>query len=298
MQMLGAWDGCPSVRGSTLLRVVLLLVTLLVVSLARAQDTSMVPVVVNGQSVRLEMRIYKPSTEGKVPTLVFNHGSTGNGRDPNLFTKSQDFPQLAQFFVQRGWAVVMPSRRGRGGSEGEYDEGFASDRSRGYTCEPSLSIPGADRALRDIEASIGAILTMPFVDPNRIVIGGQSRGGILSVVYAGQHPAQVKGVINFVGGWLGYGCKTVSTVNQEIFKRGARYPSDTIWLYGDWDFFYPLFHSRENFTAFQAAGGKGVFHEFAPPPGLGGHGIVARPDLWTSVLDDYLKRRGLANDER
>ena len=22
----------------------------------------------------------------------------------------------------------------------------------------------------------------------------------------------------------------------------------------------------------------------------GGHGIVARPDLWTSVLDNYLKR--------
>jgi hypothetical protein len=43
MQMLGAWDGCPSVRGSTLLRVVLLLVTLLVVSLARAQDTVWCP---------------------------------------------------------------------------------------------------------------------------------------------------------------------------------------------------------------------------------------------------------------
>ena len=54
--------------------------------------------------------------------------------------------------MQRGWAVVMPSRRGRGGSEGEYDEGFAIDRSRGYTCDPPLSIPGADRALRDIEA--------------------------------------------------------------------------------------------------------------------------------------------------
>lgn len=48
-----------------------------------------------------------------------------------------------------------------------------------------------------IEAAIGSILTMPFVDSNRIVIGGQSRGGILSVAYAGQHPEQVKGVIKF-----------------------------------------------------------------------------------------------------
>ena len=257
----------------------------------------MVPVMVDGQTVHLEMRIYKPSTEAKAATLVFNHGSTGNGRDPSLFTKAVDFPQLAQFFVQRGWAVVMPARRGRGGSEGEYDEGFALARSRGYTCEPSLSIPGADRALRDIEAAMGAILTMPFVDRKRVVIGGQSRGGILSVAYAGQHPEQVKGVINFVGGWLGYGCQTVNTVNQELFKRGARYPSDMLWLYGDWDQFYPLFHSRENFAAFQAAGGKGIFHEFAPPPGFGGHGIVARPDLWASAIDAYLKRQGLASGE-
>jgi hypothetical protein len=118
------------------------------------------------------------------------------------------------------------------------------------------------------------------------------------LIYARQHPEQVKGVINFVGGWLGYGCKTVSAVNQEIFKRGAHYPSETIWLYGDWDQFYPLFHSRENFAAFQAAGGKGVFHEFTPPPGLSGHAIAARPALWASVIDTYLKRQGLVNEER
>ena len=180
------------------------------------------------------------------------------------------------------------------------------DRTRWHAHVPMFAqvryhdvYPGIDLTFSGDQRHLDfAFVVNPGADPNRIVIGGQSRGGILSVAYAGQHPEQVKGVINFVGGWLGYGCKTVSTVNQEIFKRGAHYPSDTIWLYGDWDFFYPLFHSRENFTAFQAAGGKGVFHEFAPPPGLGGHGIVARPDLWTSVLDDYLKRRGLANDER
>jgi pimeloyl-ACP methyl ester carboxylesterase len=259
----------------------------------------LVPVTLDGQTVLLEMRIYKPSTEGKVPTLVFNHGSPGSGgRNPNLFKRSPDFPGLAEFFVKRGWAVVLPSRRGRGASEGEYDEGFAANRSDGYTCEPRLSIAGADRALRDIEAAMEVIMAMPFVDRNRIVVGGQSRGGILSVAYAGQHPEQVKGVINFVGGWLGYGCATVSEVNQTLFKRGARYPGKSIWLYGDWDALYPLFHSRENFAAFQAAGGKGVFHEFRPPPGFSGHGIVARPDVWASVLDAYLTNVFLVSGER
>jgi len=252
----------------------------------------MVPVAVDGQTVRLEMRIYRPATDGPVPTLVFNHGATGDGRDPSAFTRAIDYPVLARFFGQRSWAVVIPARRGRGSSEGLYDEGFAPDRTRGYTCDSTLSIPGADRALRDIEAAMDAILAMPFVDRDRVAIGGDSRGGILSVAYAGQHPGQVKGVINFVGGWLGTGCTTASQVNQELFGRGAAYPGETIWLYGDNDSFYPLSHSRENFAAFEAAGGKGTFNEFPPVPS-GGHYIIVAPNLWGNVVDAYLQRQGL-----
>jgi hypothetical protein len=54
-----------------------------------------------------------------------------------------------------------------------------------------------------------------------------------------------------------------------------------------------LAHSRDNFAAFQAAGGKGLFHEF--PPAAGGHRIVDNPDRWAAVVDAYLARRGLPN---
>jgi hypothetical protein len=100
------------------------------------------------------MRIYKAPIAA--PTLVFNHGSTGSGTDPSLFARPQAFSALAQFFVQRGRAVVPPAHGGRGRSEGQYDEGFASDRSLGYSCDPALSIPGADRALCDADAAIKA----------------------------------------------------------------------------------------------------------------------------------------------
>jgi acetamidase/formamidase len=33
-----------------------------------------------------------------------------------------------------------------------------------------------------------------------ILIGGVSRGGVLSIAYAGMHPEEVSGVLNFVGG--------------------------------------------------------------------------------------------------
>ncbi|MGH7331518.1 MAG: alpha/beta hydrolase family protein [Candidatus Rokuibacteriota bacterium] len=215
--------------------------------------------------------------------------------ESSLFARPIDFPPLAQLFVERGWAVVMPARRGRGGLEGQYDEGFAPDRSAGYSCEPAVSIPGADRALRDMDAAMVAILAMPFVDRDRVVIGGQSRGGILSVANAGQRPSQVKGVINFVGGWMGTRCVNASPINQALFTRGTRCPREMLWLYGDGDPFYPLSHSRENFAAFRAAGGKGTFHELAPPSVANGHQIVRYPDLWRSLVEDYPKRQGLGH---
>ena len=211
------------------------------------------------------MRIYKPSGDGRFPTLVFNHGSTGHGMNAHRFKTPVDAPAVAAFFVQRGWAVIMPARRGRAGSEGRYDEGFSFIRALGYSCIPSLSLAGADRALRDVEAAMTAILRMPFVDPAHIAIGGVSRGGALSVAYAGIHPEQVKGVINFVGGWLGKPCPTMRFVNRSLFNRGAAYPRQSIWLYAENDPYYALPHSRENFTAFKAAGGKGVFHELVVP---------------------------------
>jgi predicted acyl esterase len=111
-------------------QVFLMLAFLVLVSPALAQDVSMVPVTVDGESVRLAMRIYKPAAAGAAPTLVFNDGSTGRGTDPSIMVRPIDFPPLAQFFVERGWAVVMPARRGRGGSEGVYNEGFGADRGR------------------------------------------------------------------------------------------------------------------------------------------------------------------------
>jgi dienelactone hydrolase len=167
--------------------------------------------------------------------LIFHHGSTGRGTDPQLFAQPHNPKILAHWFTERGWAVVLPSRRGRGGSEGLYDEGFALDRTAGYTCEPSLSLASADRALRDIDAVTPVLLAQPFVDRSKVAIGGLSRGGILSIAWSGRQPGVPRAVVNFVGGWVGGRCWSASTVNQDLFKRGTAYGLPTIWLYGDKD---------------------------------------------------------------
>lgn len=277
-----------------------------VISIAQAGSTTAppllssvqrVPVVIGGQTIYLQMRVYKPPGDGRFPTVVFNHGSTGYGIDTARFSRPVDAAVVAAFFVHRGWAVVIPARRGRAGSDGEYDEGFSAIRALGYSCVPSRALRGADRALEDIEASVKAIIDMPFVDASRLVMAGESRGGALSIAYAGAHPTEIKTVINFVGGWLGWPCPTTVSVNEALVDRGSSYPRESLWLYGESDSYYTVAQSREVFASFVAAGGKGSFQAFVVPA-RDGHWLPSFPGLWTKAVETHLRRAGLPADEQ
>ncbi|MBL4892602.1 MAG: dienelactone hydrolase family protein [Rhizobiaceae bacterium] len=242
----------------------------------------------DGKPVRLEVVIFKPSGPGPFPLAVINHGSTGRGNDAAMFAHTWSNVGLATFLNQRGWLVAFPQRRGRGKSGGLYDEGFSKDRDQGYTCDVEISLAGAERALVDVEAAISILRARPDVAPSSILIGGQSRGGILAVAYAGKHSEQVRGVVNFVGGWMGEICSSAKLINETLFKKGADFNHPSLWLYGKDDPFYSVKHSEGNFEAFSKAGGKGEFNVF-DVPGNYGHYVAVYEELWGDLLDEYLR---------
>lgn len=122
-------------------RILLATVLGLIVSTAGAQTSGVSSefidtfLIEDGKPVRLELLIAKPQGAGPFPTVVFNHGSTGRGNNAELFRQSWSSPTVTTYFVDRGWMVIFPQRRGRGASDGRYDEGFETDRSR-YSCQP------------------------------------------------------------------------------------------------------------------------------------------------------------------
>lgn len=245
----------------------------------------------DGRTQTLEAVAYRPiGVEGPLPTLVFNHGSTGVGNRPSWFTHTWTSPEVAQHFTSKGWQVVFPQRRGRGKSDGLYDEGFGANRAAGYTCEPEQSLKGLDRALADMDVVMEHVQKRPDVDKARLLIGGVSRGGLLSVAYAGTRPDMFLGVVNFVGGWLGEACQEAALINRTGFVRGAAMQRPTLWLYGERDSYYSLAHSRASFEAFRAAGGRGKMVSYTLQPRQNGHGIDSLPALWKSELDGYLSQ--------
>ena len=240
-----------------------------------------------GSAVSLEMVIHKPTGPGPFPTVVFNHGSTGSGSDPRLFTQTWSSPSFSRVLNALGWMVVFPQRRGRGKSDGTYDEGFEPDRSR-YSCRPEYSLPGVDHALEDIDAVVAHLRTRMDVVPSRMVIAGQSRGGILAIAYAGTRPGVFQGVINFVGGWMTDQCPDPEAINTTTFRRGAGSTRPTLWLYGENDPFYQLAHSRHNFSAFEEAGGVGSMHVFRLAAGVSGHSLLGYPALWQVAVTEFI----------
>jgi dienelactone hydrolase len=246
------------------------------------------PFVEDGKPVRLELLVRKPQGSGPFPTVIFNHGSTGRGDKPTWFRNSWSNRAASEYFTNRGWMVLYPQRRGRGASDGLYDEGFEVDRSR-YTCQAELSLRGFDRAIEDLDAVMAHVRSRADVVQDRILIAGQSRGGILSVAYAGERPQAFVGVINFVGGWMGDGCATASAINTTAFGRGGRFARPMLWLYGEQDPFYYLSHSKLNFEAFTRAGGKGRFESFSVPGHNAGHSLISHPALWSDHVTRYLQ---------
>ncbi|MDP3354310.1 MAG: hypothetical protein Q8M51_00405, partial [Polaromonas sp.] len=84
-------------------------------------------------------------------------------------------------------------------------------------------------------------------------------------------------------------CSQAEAVNAVSFKRAAAFGKPVLWLYGDKDPFYSLRHSRFNFDAFIAAGGKGSLVTYPPPTGQNGHAIHAYPGMWQAAVDNYLR---------
>jgi dienelactone hydrolase len=248
----------------------------------------------DGNPIKLETVVFKPPGPGPFPLAVFNHGSSSRSPTPELVKQTWVSPEVADFLNRRGWLVAFPQRRGRGKSDGFCDEELGRNGKPKNVCDADTALSDADRALTEIDAAIAVLRHRPDVAPGPALIGGHSRGAVLAVAYAGMHPEQILGVVNFVGGWISERCTVAESINQTLFERGARYDRPTIWLYGQADYFYSIAHSRKNFAVFEKAGGQGKFFEFDMPRDVG-HNVIHYPDLWADPVGGYLNSLSAAS---
>lgn len=246
-----------------------------------------------GRPSNLVATLYRPPVRADgapAPLVVFSHASTGPGMIPPQ--QVLRYEMQARYFLARGFAFLVPMRRGRGASEGEYVEGY--DRN------PLRLAEGFRHALDDLDAAVGFMRTAAGIDGRRILVAGQSRGGLLSVAYAGRQPMGVVGSINFAGGWIGNpGGIPPDTAGGSDFNRdafvqagmaGAATPS--LWLYAENDSHYSMAAIRRWQDGYTAGGGEVQLYLFPPLDGEDGHRLVDHPELWRSAADAFLHQLG------
>ena len=243
----------------------------------------------NGEAIELAAAIYLPSGDGPFPLALVHHGSTGSGTNPRDFEWVFTNDWFADVLNAHGWIAAFPQRRGRGGSDGLYDEGFSEDRSQGYATEAHLSLPGADRALIDANAALAALRERHDVRDDAVLFPGVSRGGVVALMQAGNHPENTAGVINFVGGWMTE-MPGDPEINPTLFRRVEGFEGTVLSIYGEDDPFYSIEHSRSNLAQIEAVGAESEFHTVSVPGFRSGHGVMWWPFLWDEVVSNYLRR--------
>jgi len=249
------------------------------------EQVIMIPVVSGGEAVQLETTIFKPPGDGPFPLVVMNHGKAlGNphsqGRDR--------FVVLSREFVKRGYAVVIPMRKGFSHSTGEY-----ADQGCNMTAHGQVQ---AD----DLEGVLEYMRTMSWVDKNRIVIAGQSYGGLTALAFGTRNFPGVRGLINFAGGLRMHGgdCRWETSLVKAFADYGSRTALPSIWFYGANDQHFSPQLAARMYDAYTQAGGHAKLIAYGPFKS-DAHGMSGSRDgvkIWWPETEKFLKELGMPTE--
>jgi len=145
----------------------------------------------NGRS--LAATILRPEGQGPFGAVILNHGVSASARE-RARESSDLLINAAAVFARRGYVVVMPLRRGFGATGGEMAEDPGSCSNPDYR---SAEANAAD----DVMAAYDFARTLPYVDGNRMILAGQSAGGMVALYTAGTRtPPGLQAVLAFAAG--------------------------------------------------------------------------------------------------
>ena len=239
--------------------------------------------------ILMRASVYRPAGAGPFPLAIINHGSE---QDPNerALAPLPAFPALTQWFLARGYAVVVPERLGHGLTGGPYleDQG---------PCDGPDYVAAGNGAADSIAAAMKYMAGQAGFRPTGIIVAGNSAGAWGALALAARHPAGVSAVVDFAGGRGGHddgmplkNCSPDRLVAAAgIFGKGERIP--TLWLYAANDTYFPPELSQRMADAFRAAGGNVEYH-LLPAVGEEGHGLITTsgPSApWVPYVDAFVR---------
>jgi dienelactone hydrolase len=234
----------------------------------------------------METTVFQPNGPGPFPLLIINHGKDAG--PPNQQARDR-FIFMATAFVKRGYAVMVPMRQGFANSTGQYRDFGCNMTANGYS------------QANDVRDALKFAREQDWIDSSRIVVAGQSYGGMATMALGTQELPGVRGLINFAGGLRddANNCDWRAELVRAFGNYGAGNKITSLWMYGANDsLFGPELATRMH-DAFVRNGGHARLVEYAAFK-RDSHGMIASRDgekIWWRETERFLKQIGMPTDE-
>jgi dienelactone hydrolase len=240
---------------------------------------------------KIVVTTYRPRAWGPFPWIVMSHGTAPTPEANRTIGRYRSLNPIREW-VRRGYAVIVPVRRGYGASGGA-----TFGDSYGSCSRPAFRRAGEGAAL-DLLATIEWARTQSDLDQERWLLVGQSAGGFASIYTASKRPDGLVAVLAFAPGRGGRpdthpGQPCAPEPVARLFASIA--PSITVpvlWFYAENDAYIGPVAAKLWFDSFRAAGGRGDFVMLPPFPENRGHGVYpssAGTPLWTAAVATFFK---------
>ena len=279
-----------------------LLVALITIQARQSEAYVTEVVTIPSGTVKLRALLGRPEGAGPFPAYIHNHGSmtfmqAHGGPWPTSIAQGS----LPDILAHDGYVVLVLYRRGHKGSEGTTSTYSGIMASGGYNDRIASDIMrGAEAETGDVIAALEYLRGQPYVDRDRVAVGGHSLGGFVSVMAATRDP-RFAALISMAGGISWYsragGFDEARPLVNGVWKEAARRVRISVlilWSENDMNLNEAV--GRELEKELRRAG-KSVDMKVYPPFQQNGHFIFNRaegypvfvPDV-VRFLDSHLRR--------
>ncbi len=238
---------------------------------------------------QMVLTIVRDDRRKKAPYIMIHHGRP---ESPARFAVmgQQKYPANANYFVAKGFVVLIPTRIGYGLTGGPDVEYTGECGSKNY-------LGGVAPIVSETQQILAYAEKLPYVDSTKGIVMGESFGGIGAIAIASSEIKSVIGVINISGGdggslaHLEKPCRPdqLSTAFAQYGKTN-RVPS--LWMYSLNDRYWGVEYPQQWFTAFNYAGGKGEFVSLPADKGNGHYIFTRNPDAWHPAFEAFIRKLG------
>jgi dienelactone hydrolase len=239
-------------------------------------------------------KILRPEGPGPYGAIVLNHGAPVSAEE-----RRNESPDLllhtAAIFARHGYTVVLPLRRGFGATGGEFAEDAGSCRNPDYP-------RGETNAAADILAAYEYTRALPYVDGSRMILAGQSAGGVASIFAAGARaPHGLVAVLAFAAGRGGNPARNpgvpcaVEPLAKVFDELGKSVKVPVLFHYAENDQFFNPQTSRLWYERFTAGGARAEY-VLQPAFGKDGHYIFSDDSgvrYWLPAVERFLAKNGV-----